>query len=78
MSSRLQELISWVTSLCVFLDGLQQERVAGDSLHRHHQEETQRGGVDFRPKEINGNTTVACLFGQFLFQASTGNDINLR
>lgn len=35
----------------VFLDGLQEEGVAGDPLHRHHQEETQRGGVDLRPGE---------------------------
>lgn len=58
----LQECVRWVSSVSVFLDGLQQEGVAGDSLHWHHQEETQRGGVYFRPGETNGKSeqSVRC------------------
>ena len=53
VSGLLQKGICWVSYLCVFLDGLQQEGVAGNPLHRHHQEEAQRGGIYFRPGEIN-------------------------
>lgn len=56
MSSLLQECISWVSSVGVFLNGLQEEGVAGDPLHWHHQEETQRSGVHFRPGGMNGNS----------------------
>lgn len=44
-----------MTFVGVFLDGLQEEGVAGNPLHRHHQVESQRGGVYFRPGEMNGN-----------------------
>lgn len=53
VSGLLQKGIRRVCFLRVFLDGLQEEGVTGDPLHRHHQEETQRGGVYFRPEEIN-------------------------
>ncbi len=55
VSGLLQKCICWVSCVSVFLDGLQEEGVAGDPLHRHHQEETQRCGVYFRPGEMNGN-----------------------
>lgn len=55
MSSLLQERIRRVTPVGMFLDGLQEEGVACDPLHRHHQEETQRGGVYVRPGEVNIN-----------------------
>ncbi len=54
VSRLLQKRVRWVARVRVFLDGLQEERVPSDSLHRHHQEETQRGGVYLRPKEITG------------------------
>lgn len=39
----LQQGVGRVGRVSVLLDGLQEERVTGDSLHRHHHEETQRG-----------------------------------
>lgn len=50
--SLLQECVCWVTVVCVFLDGLQEEGVTSDSLHGHHQEETQGGGIYVRPEDI--------------------------
>lgn len=66
-----------MTPVGVFLDGLQEERVASDPLHRHHQEEAQGGGVDLRPGGVNREhsfkpTEVTC---QSLCQ---GNNSNLR
>lgn len=55
MSSLLQKRVRWVTPVRVFLDGLQEEGVASDPLHRHHQEEAQRCGVYFRPGGVNGD-----------------------
>lgn len=55
VSGLLQKCICWVSAVGVFLDGLQEKGVAGDPLNGHHQEETQRGGVNFRPGEMNGN-----------------------
>lgn len=51
VSGLLQKCICWVGSVSVFLDGLQEEGVACNPLHRHHQEETQRGGIHFRPRD---------------------------
>lgn len=42
----LQQLVRRVVVFRVLLDGLQKQRVASDPLHRHHQEEAERGGVD--------------------------------
>lgn len=42
----LQQLVGRVAAVRVLLDGLQEERVTSDPLHRHHQEEAERGGVD--------------------------------
>lgn len=42
-----------VGGVSVLLDGLQEQRVAGDPLNRHHQEEAQGGGVDFRAGSTN-------------------------
>lgn len=53
MGGLLQEGVRRVSSVGVLLDGLQQERVSGDALHGHHQEEAQGGGVDVRPARIN-------------------------
>lgn len=53
VSGLLQKGICRVSFLCVFLDGLQEEGVAGNPLHRHHQEEAQRGGIYFRPGDMN-------------------------
>lgn len=68
MGRLLQQGIGRVSSVRVLLDGLQEERVAGDPLHRHHQEETQRGGVDFRPSEdaqtaqtVNAQLMICCV-----------------
>lgn len=49
VGSLLQERVGRVPGVRVFLDGLQEEGVAGDPLDGHHQEETKRGGVDIRP-----------------------------
>ena len=48
----LQEGVGEVSRLRVLLYGLEQEGVAGDTLDRHHQEETQRRGVDLRPGKM--------------------------
>ena len=45
----LQAGVGRVGRLRVLLDGLQEQGVAGDPLHGHHQEEAQRRGVDLRP-----------------------------
>lgn len=52
MSGLLQEFVRRVSGLRVFLDGLQEEGITRDLLHRHHQKETQRGGVDLGPGEM--------------------------
>lgn len=49
MSRPLQQRVRRVALLGVLLDGLQEQRVASDPLHRHHQEEAERGGVDLGP-----------------------------
>lgn len=51
VSRLLQQAVGRVGGLRVLLDGLQEERVASDPLHRHHQEEAQRCGVDLGPAE---------------------------
>lgn len=53
VSGLLQKAICRVSFFRVFLDGLQEEGVAGNPLHRHHQEEAQRGGIYFRPGDMN-------------------------
>lgn len=54
VSGLLQQAGGRVGGLRELLDGLQQQRVASDPLHRHHQEEGQGGGVDLRPEEQSG------------------------
>lgn len=53
VSGVLQDRVSGVSGVCVFLDGLEQQGVASDSLNRHHQEETQRGCVHLGPEDRN-------------------------
>lgn len=51
MSRLLQERVRRVAPVGVLLDGLQEEGVASDPLHRHHQEEAQRRGVHLGPAD---------------------------
>lgn len=51
VSGVLQDEVGWVLGVCVFLDGLEQQGVTGDSLNRHHQEETQRGRIHIRTED---------------------------
>lgn len=53
VSGLIQQGARRVRRVGVFLDGLQEERVPGDPLDRHHQEETQGGGVDLRAASTN-------------------------
>lgn len=67
----------------MFLDGLQQERVAGNSLHWHHQEETKRGGVYVRPGEMSGSSEYTLFrfsyfYLHFELDVCKENDRNLR
>jgi len=75
----LQQCIRWVRGVGVFLDGLQEEGIAGDPLHWHHQEETQRSGIDFRPGEKEDGDKLKRKCSNFLCQRETKHIyINLR
>lgn len=45
----LQQRVGRVRAVGVLLDGLEEQGVASDPLHRHHQEEAERGGVHLGP-----------------------------
>lgn len=47
----LQYGVGRVPRVCVFLDGLEQQRVTGDSLNRHHQKEAQSGCIHIRTED---------------------------
>lgn len=51
VSGVLQDKVGWVLGVCVLLDGLEQQGVTGDSLNRHHQEETQSGRIHIRTED---------------------------
>lgn len=73
VSGVLQYEVGRVLGVCVFLDGLEQKGVTGDSLNRHHQEETQSGCIHIRTEDrwdqgskmkgMLGNTLVYLSFG---------------
>lgn len=58
VSGPLQQAVGRVGGVRVLLDGLQEQRVARHPLHRHHQEEAQRRGVDLGP---GGRSTASGL-----------------
>lgn len=53
-------LVGRVRGLRVLLDGLQQERVTGDPLDRHHQEERQVGRIDLWSKGAEMHIREGC------------------
>lgn len=73
MSGALQYEVGRVLGVSVFLDGLEQQGVTGDSLNRHHQEETQSGRIHIRTEDrrdqgskmkgMLGKTLVFLSFG---------------
>ena len=62
----LQQGVRRVLSVRVLLDGLQEQRVSGDPLDRHHQEESQRRGVHLRPEERRGKREEMDIKDQFI------------
>lgn len=63
VSGVLQYDVGRVLGVCVFLDGLEQQGVTGDSLNRHHQEEAQSGRIHIRTEDgwDQGSKTIGML-----------------
>lgn len=78
VSGVLQYGVRRVPGVCVFLDGLEQQRVTGDSLNRHHQEEAQSGCIHIRTEDRPdpGSKMTGLLDNTLVYSSRTHFSLN--